>query len=336
MSPTASDTSSTASSTAPTPFPYVVGQVLNLKSSGEKDISVTITKVYPLTMSPVMEVQIQTEEGYEEAVLKLFDRRFGDSRKECGYSNDPPKPHTEQIEAAWKEYVRRGSVKALFDDIKRKEDLFDYEGICEDSESDDDQPEWEKLAEEEGKLQYKMERNYASEVQAYKQLQELQGRCVPRFISSVTFDMPSYEPDLPPTYFQVSGVLLQKICGFNLSDLISHLPKEAYLWEGIIQNAVDAATEVNRAGVFNRDAQPRNVIVAEVNGHDRKFQCFMIDFAQSSFRWEYKDTDDLDDWSGWKANISMRNNPGAIGCIMLGKIKRGTGIKLEVTYPDLW
>lgn len=327
--------SSTASSTAPTPFPYLVGQVLNLKGSNGEDLSVTITGTHPpLTISPVLAVQVRKEDGcQEEAILKMFDRRFGNLRKESPYSNDPPKPHTERSEAAWQDYVRRGLVKPLFDNIKRKEDLFDHEGIWEDSESDDDQPEWEKLAEEEGKIQYKMQRDYTNEVQAYKELRALQGRCVPRFISSVTLDMPSAPPDLPPTYFQVRGILLQRIHGFNLSRLVQILPDEPSLWEEIVQSAVDAIIEVNRAGVLNLDARPDNVVVAKLD--DRKFQPFLVDFAQSAFKWQYEDTDDMDNPNGFRRNVYMVDNRGAIGSVMANKIKRATGYKLKLKYQEV-
>ncbi|KAI0007203.1 hypothetical protein F4779DRAFT_593072 [Xylariaceae sp. FL0662B] len=326
--------STAASSTAITPSPYVVGQVLNLKGSNGEDLAVTITVTYPLTMSPVMAVQVRKEEGYqEEAILKLFDRRFGDSRKESPYTDDPPKPHTERAEAAFRDYVRRGLVKPLFDNIKRKEDLFDNEGIWEDSESDDDKIEWEKLAEEEGKIQYIMQRYYANEIQAYKELQALQGRCVPRFISSVTLDMPSAQPDLPPTYFQVTGILLQRIHGFNLSELVPTIRNGPSLWEEIVQSAVDAIAEVNRAGVLNLDARPENVVVAKLD--DRTFQPFLVDFAHSAFKWQYEDTDDMDNMNGWRSNVHMRDNQGAIGSVMRKKIKRITGYKLKLKHQQV-
>lgn len=60
-----------------TPNPYTVGRVLELKAFGGRKVCMTIMHVHSLTMSPVVTVRFDTENGPQEAVLKLHDRRFG-------------------------------------------------------------------------------------------------------------------------------------------------------------------------------------------------------------------------------------------------------------------
>ncbi|RYP81140.1 hypothetical protein DL769_002149 [Monosporascus sp. CRB-8-3] len=318
---------SPAGGTVTTPFPYVVGRKMSLKSTDGDDISVTVTNVYPVTTSPVMEVRIRTEKGFQKAILKLFDRRFGDLRKLSTYA--PEYPHTQQIEAAWQDYVRRGSAEVLFDYFRRRDEE-EGPGMYELPDSDEEEPEWEKPGKREGVICYKNQMYHANEVQAYRELQALQGRCIPRFMASVTLNMPSVPPDLPPTYFEVRGVLLQKVYGFELTDLLSKLPDNPLAWEEIIQNSVDAAKEINRAGVIHMDCSPRNVLVARLDEHT--FQPFIIDFALSAFKWQFEDTDDLLDLNGFQCNVHMNNNPKAIGVSMVSDVEKATGYKPRINY----
>ncbi|RYP72597.1 hypothetical protein DL771_004092 [Monosporascus sp. 5C6A] len=280
---------SAISDTVPTPLPYLAGQVINLKGSDGEDICVTVTEVYSVTMSPVMEVQLQTKGGPQNVILKLYDRRFGDARIFSRYDPyDEGFTHTRRSEVAWEDYVRRGMAQALLHELKRYYD--DEYGCCSyhNPLSDKGIGDWktkndgEKLGQRETIVYHKVEKKYTKEVNAYHQLQVLQGRCVPRFISSVTLDFPFAPPDLPPTYFQARGILLEKIRGFNLENLLLNTAKDPSLWKRIVQNAVDATKEVNRTGVLNFDSQPRNVVVATLDDHT--FQPFVIDFGESICR----------------------------------------------------
>ncbi|KAI1106938.1 hypothetical protein F4804DRAFT_353886 [Jackrogersella minutella] len=321
----------TTSPVANTSTPYVAGHVMSLTNSEGDNMSVTVTNLYPITMSSVMDVRIQTNKGLQEAILKLYDRRFGEIRKEGAYV--PEKPHTQRAEAAWQDYIREGLTKDLFDHLKH-EDKRNKETIYYDSDSDEDITEWERLGRREATIYHKARKHFTSEVEAYEQLQALQGRCVPRFISSVTLKMPSIPSDLPSIYFQVPGILLQKIQGFNLTELVSFLPNEPQLWEEIIQNAVNAAYEINHAGVLNFDGAPRNVVVERIN--DRTFQPFLIDFAMSACKWQYKDTEDLHDPRGFRSNANLIDNGAAVGLVIASRVKRETGLKPKITYMLPW
>jgi hypothetical protein len=114
----------------------------------------------------------------------------------------------------------------------------------EDEEEVDDRPEWEKVGEKEGRIHYSQQEEFATEVRAYQELQSIQGDGIPRFLSTVTLDMPSTQPDLPATYFQVPGILIEKLenC-FVLEDLFKEIPTaDPLIWQEIVQQAVDIAT----------------------------------------------------------------------------------------------
>ncbi|RYP89567.1 hypothetical protein DL770_004288 [Monosporascus sp. CRB-9-2] len=282
-----------------------------------------------------MEVRIRTEKGFQKAILKLFDRRFSIYREREGYASEYP--HTQQTEAAWQDYVRRGSAEVLFDCFRRideEEGTGQYHLLYK----NDEKTEWERLVEQEGLVCYSEQIRHATEVQAYKELQALQGRCVPRFMASVTLDMPSTPPDLPSTYFEIRGILLQKVCGFKLEDLLSKLPNNPLAWEEIIQNAVDAAKEINRAGVLHRHCSSWNVVVARLDEYT--FQPFILDFARACFKWEFEDPgdlsdldpDDLIDLNTFQNCLHMYHDPKCIGVIMARDVEKATGYKLRINY----
>ncbi|KAI0969323.1 hypothetical protein F4678DRAFT_473944 [Xylaria arbuscula] len=317
-----------ASKPAITPYPYNVGQVLTLKRPNGREFSATITQTYPVTLSPAMVVQVHKGNETYEAVLKLHDRRFGDDRKENPYNDDSPEPQTAQAEITWQEFVRQGLLAPLLHRFEYKERMWAEEGKLE----------WERLGEQEGNYHYKAQKRY-KEVRAYDQLRSLQGRCVPRFFTPVTLEMPSAQPDLDPSCFRVPGLLMERLNGFNLSNLVTELPEgPPELWRDIIQKAADIAADVNRAGVLDFDGQPRNIVVVRLE--DGTYKPFKIDFGHASIKSDFNDTDDWDEYRCWKRYVYENDNPGAIGCIMTSKVKRLTGIQLDdIIYdsilPDL-
>lgn len=69
------------------PGPYVEGTVLDLtvnwtrNRESKERVLLTVTKAFDVTMSPTMEVQwVSTSEETHTAILKFFDRRYGDFR----------------------------------------------------------------------------------------------------------------------------------------------------------------------------------------------------------------------------------------------------------------
>ena len=149
--------------------------------------------------------------------------------------------------------------------------------------------------------------------------------------------------DLQPeavSYSEVWGVLLEGIDGYTLEGITTsplappaHDQKE---WRQIIQSAVDLAHEINKRGIIMQDSAPRNVVVDKWSQTPR-----IIDFAQCRFRdklterwqrWKWHEHDDWDpDVEYWEL-VERRDNPGAIGAVMIKRVQRATGVKLEIDW----
>lgn len=121
------------------------------------------------------------------------------------------------------------------------------------------------------------------ETEAYARLRDLQGRSIPRMYAHVRLVLRNSDvsPDLLRSqmahYFEIKGVLLELIPGYNLWDLPTSplAPSDPKKWSGIVQSAVDAAHDINRRGVLMNDCGPRNAII------DKHSQTpFIIDLAQ--------------------------------------------------------
>ncbi|KAK5654687.1 hypothetical protein OQA88_7011 [Cercophora sp. LCS_1] len=309
---------------------------------------ITVQVLEPMslpTMSVVLKVNFRdAHSGCERmAVLKLFDRRFS---PELRRRHNPSYDHDD--EAAWQEYVQTDKAGALFAFMDEKGRLEDEEGeiLVTDSEtdpssSDDDDGDghagkkkkvgtpaetWEKKGKREGISQWKARHSFTSETHAYATLSHLQGRYIPKLLAEVHLKLPT-PPGLQNTagyrheYFDVGGILLDHVDGFNLTDLgTTDIPEQE--WHGIVQRAVDAARYINDAGVINLDCQPRNVIVQR-----KTLKPFHIDFGRCLFA----------ENMGWKKFGELKSwtdNQGEIGSIMSNKLRRaGVGLP-EILYVD--
>lgn len=333
--------------------PYTEGNVLRLAVHPENhdpdvvpqgQLVVRVTQpIVPVTMSPVMRVSFRAKSGREvDAILKMFDRRFApELRRRYNPSYDLT------TEEAWRDYVCTGKAHRLFawlDEKRHREEKGEL--LDTDSESDtssdesgsgddgDGTGEWknrrkirtaaeihERIGKLEGINQWRARDLYLCETRAYSKLRPLQGRCVPKFLAQVclvtaTHDLSDarYSP-----YFEVGGVLLEYIDSFNLSSqLTTYAPK--CQWRAIIQQAVDAANNINDYGVLNLDCQPRNVIVEQ-----KTLRPVHIDFAQCSF---------LEDCgcAEFDERRQSLNNQGAIGSVMANKLRREAGFEPTIQY----
>lgn len=203
----------------PTPMPYRPGQSLGLTItrtfSGQicsGQLPVTIVKTFNITQSPVMVVTLKTESGSMNAVLKLYDRRFGpDFRMIRGtYS-----PHTSEAEAGWQKYVSQGMAAPFFRRMEEDQAasmlLLGPNHYYEDS--------WEGRAEYEGALQREVLQYFDTETETYDRLVDLQGKNIPTMLAHVCVSQP--KPDLAETevYFRIPGILIQLIDGCSLWSL---------------------------------------------------------------------------------------------------------------------
>ena len=310
-------------------IPYEVGGTLKLDIPDGKAIQVTIMRICSNTISPVMEVQLKTPNDHKKAILKLYDRRFGETRERH--------PYTQQAEDAWRESVRSGLAENVLEDLQSFDDSIRkrrFRDVNDESYEEGEEEECEE-AEDEDELKmdeinifYNTRKLHKKEIRAYAALQSLQGRCVPKFINSVIYSSLDVPTDLPTVYFHIPGVLLEYIDGFPLSDLTLVIPDQPLVWKTIVKSAIDVAREVNRTGVIHHDCQPRNVLVADRG--QGTFQPYLIDFAQCAFKADYRDTEDLDDENGYVYNINRVDNHGAIAALMSLRVERDTPYKLDI------
>ncbi|KZZ94738.1 Protein kinase-like domain protein [Moelleriella libera RCEF 2490] len=307
---------------APGVYPYVKDQHLILTDDDDEKIKydAAIIHSYPVTSAPAMEVRLKTSKGYKRVLLKLFDRRFGHSRRDC--------PHNAEVEDAWRDHVAKGKAEQLFRAFERIDDL-KAQGKHREADEVYEEPEcpWECLAEDEGKRQYDALSSHRREVRAYKTLKALQGSTIPRFIASVTLDVTvaSCHREIQ-RFFGVRGILLQFINGFKLSRLTQHAQKT--YWEQIISDTMQAARRLNQYGVVHEDFEPRNVMVAR-QGAD-EYQPYIIDFAKCTFESDCPPEDDENDWGSFESLRVCRDNPTAIAHFMQVRLH-----KEGYTYEDI-
>ncbi|KAH6848316.1 hypothetical protein B0I37DRAFT_161172 [Chaetomium sp. MPI-CAGE-AT-0009] len=316
--------------------------------------------IYSITMSPVLNIVLfsgMDESGRRfrfQAVLKLYDRRFGEHLRR--YRGEHV-PHTTERELAFQSFVRRGMMdrflrrgeedpegeeaqrrggEKLEDPISARSRSPPY-NECLDSEPD---------AEFEAAVWEECEKNFNCETQAYERLKDLQGKLMPRMYAHVRLvsPIPNVPQDLldsPDTarYFEVKGVILEHIPGYPLSELpTSRLaPSDTQLWPGIVQAAVDAVHEIDSRGVLNKNCAPYNIVV-----NSRSQTPFVVDFASCDFkeqliqRWKdigWMDDDDDPDIEYWEAVVTA-NNEGAIGAVMTARLRQMKGLELNLQYPN--
>ncbi|KXX73657.1 Serine/threonine-protein kinase D [Madurella mycetomatis] len=328
--------------------PYTKGSELSLavrergrdRAVPRGQLTVEIIEPMPApTMSVVMKVSFRDPRSGRQrlAVLKTYDRRFA-----CSLRRTYNPSYDDDAESAWCEYVRDGKAPALFDFLREKRRLEYEEGVLVDTDSESDSSSSEdehattitrkrirtaaevreKKGKREGIIQWKALELCACETRAYAKLSHLQGRYIPRILAQVHATIatspdlrshPAYRDD----YFDVGGILLEYVDGFNLTDLgTTSVPKQK--WHTIIQQAVDIARYINDAGVINTDCQPRNVIVQR-----ESLRPFHIDFAQCLF------AEDIG-WEEFQETKVCLGNQGAIGSVMVVKIRRA-----GVDLPDI-
>lgn len=268
-----------------TPCPYETGKPIDLaitKTFSDEiepnHLIATITKVYSMTMSPVVEISFKVSGVTKKAVLKAYDRRFGQSFRRVRDFGGRTLPHTNAAQRIWEEYVRDGKAKAFLEEFKALREREDILGPCAE-ELLEDLSDKESVARYEGALQYEALESFDMETKAYERLSDLQGKGVPKLLAHVRVYLELSSDLEAPDYagfFRINGILMDQIDGFRLSDLASSpLPMDK--WDGILQRTIDLATEINMKGVIMGDCRPSNVLIDGSGGMP-----FIHDFAASS------------------------------------------------------
>ena len=333
-------------------MPYEVGTSLELEVintcqkalTPSHSVKAFIYKIFDVTMSPVMRVRIRTQSGGDiDAILKLYDRRFGADlrRVEGKYA-----PITHSDEEIFRSSICSGDIFSIIQELEEEED----EAVIVPKA-------WHNLdgtprgqAKYEVALWRECNSHFACETEAYERLMDLQGVSIPQLYAHVRLvpssaaefqDTP--EPNQTRHFSEIKGILMARIPGYSLWDIsVSPLaPSDRGGWKRIIQSAVDAAHDINKRGIIMQDCAPRNVVV---DAHSQS--PFIIDFAQCCFKdklikmWEGMDATDgeqVEDWDPeteyWEM-VLRENNPAAIGAVMVTRVLRTNNLKLEIDYPN--
>jgi hypothetical protein len=312
-------------------------------------------------MSPVLNVVLfgfddSGRRFHFQAILKLYDRRFGELLRR--YRGEHV-PHTAERELAFQAFVRRGMMDRFLrrgeedleaeDGQKQGGRLENIEGPISPQYDPSPQSEYidlEPSAEFEAAVWRECEKNFNCETEAYERLKDLQGKSMPRMYAHVRLllPIPNVPQDLldsPDTarYFEVKGVILERVRGYPLYELPTspRAPSDMELWSGIVQAAVDAVHEIDSRGVLNNNCSPYNIVV-DSSSHTP----FIIDFASCWFKeqliqqWRDSgrmDDDDDPDIEYWEEVVTV-NNEGAIGAVMTARLRQMKGLELNIRYPN--
>jgi len=316
---------------SPASNPFTNGSKLSLTVEHGFDIPIVLTTevtvvklIQPTTMSPVMEVMLQTKHGLEtKAILKLYDRRFATGLRKL----ENVKPWTPTIEELYRQYVWNGKAEKLFE-------VLDEPSDDEESGNDDDEY-WDeeecdpnlKTGQREGYLHHYCRKIWANEVRAYETLRDLQGDMIPKFLAPVCLSHPN--TDIPHhllKYFDIMGILIEYIDGFELFDIKTKAPQSQ--WQAICEDAIRTVNLVGDYEIINCDVRPGNFLVKKAESGET-FQVFQIDFAQTSYR------DGLS-WEMWKDRKVLYDEEGAVGLVMQKELEGGFKYKPSYKYlPEL-
>ncbi|KAK4140468.1 uncharacterized protein C8A04DRAFT_39846 [Dichotomopilus funicola] len=297
------------------PIPYQEGGPLDLEVWKSYSpnlppcITATISRVISMTMSVVLEVTFQTLQG---------------PPGHC----DKPAPHTRKNEVTFEAFVRGGMMPAFLRYRKERNETETFPVRAPEFLDEPDRAE-----------DYE---HFECETETYYRLADHQGTLVPHIRAHVSLSatkLPTIIPQEVAPYFEVRGILLERIDGYCLDDLmLGPPPPNLRTWHHIIQSAVDTAYEINKRGVIMEDCAPRNVVVDKESQTPR-----IVDLAQCMFReemvsyWCQSGWDEDEDWDPdveyWE-EVSTMSNPGAIGAVMANRIQRKMGVKMDFRYPD--
>ena len=184
--------------------------------------------------------------------------------------------------------------KFILEEVER---INPNEVVLVDDDLDEVELEATKNLDEKAVKQYKMEKLYRDEMmswfktesRAYLQLQKLQGRCIPEFYGTTTFD---FDSDMPAgILIEVPGILIQFIDGMTLDKLEAGSPT-AISYPHIGQSVVNCLRRLALHGVLHGDIRLQNFIIRDDG------RVFIFDFGLSMFREE-----DVSD-ENWKEEVT--------------------------------
>ncbi len=265
-----------------------------------------------------MVVDILDGEHPPPAFLKLYDRRFADQlRRDNGIDE-----WTCEMEQAYIQSIWDGSVDGFL------HNLHNIPYFQEDTEEN-----WTD-AQNEAYLADELLKFFKAEVAAYDALHEQQGKSVPKLLAAVYLDLTPKASstttadvttkatnflDFQP--FQIKGILVQHIEGFNLRQVPEHCPRST--WQDIIDQAVSIARLLGDHNILNRDVRTENFIVSpSADGQEgQPYYVYMIDHSRIRGKAET-------DLERGRAKYS-KGEDDAVGLVMQMILKRDYGFELH-------
>lgn len=329
--------SGTENAQSQTPYPYDDGKPIKLAVTktccGDIDIGsldAKVVKQYTRTMSPVMEITYKTNSGAtKKGVLKVFDRRFGNSFRKIPAPYDCYAAHTSENESAWSNYVRLGKAPEFFEEIKADHERIGTFPMCPaEYWMEEDDP--DRFAKFEGALQYDALWHFKNETAAYERLVEVQGQYIPKLLAHVHVSLGSDEIKTAgintdnSKFFQINGILMEKIEGFSLDKLRSNPTLlDVGKCKKVLQRVVDTATYINKRGVVMGDCRLGNVLI-QASSETPVFH----DFAQAV-------TFDLKREKDRFNAALMSDNPGNLVRRLVIFLETEKNTKLGIKLPEV-
>ncbi|KII85465.1 hypothetical protein PLICRDRAFT_700984 [Plicaturopsis crispa FD-325 SS-3] len=272
------------------PCPYTPGATLRLEFTPEgfeesSPVDVRISKTFePFTVAQCLLVE-PTSSGHNlppRLILKLVDHRFST----CGLESSTRGAWNTALDAAFKDGFKRVRSSAIENTWRSLGGPGYGRGnlISED-------PEWEHDWMPEMNRWDGIMTAYRLEVAAYRYLQPLQGRDIPRLYGTCRYRLPDASEDIDPMIAYVSGLLLEYIDGQSMDnltvgkDLTEHDAERASL--GLLR----IIRRLRALRSLHNDIAPRNVIVRR-NDFDHPV---LIDFGSASVKTPDKSNESWDE-----------------------------------------
>lgn len=236
--------------------PYTVGETLTLQfkqTSASSPVHITpkVIHIFPMTMSAVFLVELHQS---KKAIVKLYDRRTAFSLRktmiqEIRTSNNQTREH---------DY--RGFIETGFADTLNS---LTYAGTsCED----------------EVFLHRTCINLFKTELGAYEKLKKLQGDSIPILYGVVTLRI-SETSQTRQRYFDIPGLMLEYVEGYNLLDASLFVQKEEI--KRLTFESTRVLVQIGALGVHNRDPHPSQILI-------RHARPVFLDFAISKLRDEFE------------------------------------------------
>ncbi|KAI0594418.1 hypothetical protein F4775DRAFT_574140 [Biscogniauxia sp. FL1348] len=321
---------------------YHIGQILNLTILNDQNdlthsqLEVAVREIrQPFTLSCglVVEIVKNTESYLDQGsivFLKLYDRRLSDALRK----DHDAAAWTSTIESDFTNFVKNENAAAWLKGIIHEESDRDGETDYERG--------WSR-AQTESYLTYQCAMLHNMEVVVYKRLKEHQGEKIPKLLAPVSLN--SQDPtggfhkreglfpnnatshDMWNTMFEIRGIMVEFIDGFDLSTLGEGKFAPRDKWQQIVSDAADVVHIMDDKNILNKDVRPENFLVIPRRVNSSHYQPKMIDFGLCRLR---QDSESEADWGYAKW---IQDEEGAVWHNMRNKLRR-VGFELDIVHSE--